>query len=592
MFHLPKRSRIALAVIFFSGTSMAQTPELPDFDAVPPVLEDNIVGEEPSLEIAQSALSIEPKPIPTIDARFRTPSLARDALMNVVLSQPKALWVAGQQVSLRQPERVFHFYKNQDYPVVWTQNHFPHALTEIYTAVQSAADDALPVQRYHADLLEAFYLQPERFAQDQSAFELIMTDAFLTLAGDLANGLVDPTHTQKEWNAPVLDDTALGNLLADAANAGDVHQVLDNLNANNPRYQALKAEYKAAKGGSSATPDKALLTQTLRFGDTHPDVLLLREKLGLPADSDYFDEALKKKVVAYQKKHKLGADGVVGKGTRNHLNGVQTKALSVPLATLEINMERQRWLPQELGEKYILVNIPNYNVKLYDQGITTYNEKVVIGRSDRQTPAFVDAMEHVVLNPTWTVPPTILKDKREEGVSDAYDLIAPSGKVVKPSEFGGTIPQGYALRMPAGPSNPLGDVKFLFPNKHAIYLHDTPKSGAHWGQAKSSGCIRIPKVNKFQELVLNGKKVNKEKVEERKRKNKEYSINIDPIPIYLVYWTAWSNPENNNRVHTAKDIYNKDAALKKQYQSALTKFQPNPAFLQESFAQTQSALSQ
>lgn len=591
MFYLPKRSRLALAVMLFSGSGLAQTPELTDFDSVPPVLEDNIISEEPNLEIAQSALFLEPKPIPTIAEHFRTPSMARDALISLVATEPKALWVAGQQISLRQPERVFHFYQNQDYPVVWAQNHFPHALTEIYTAVQSAADDALPVQRYHADLLEAFYLQPERFAQEQSALELIMTDAFLTLAGDLANGLVNPTHTHKEWNAPVLDDTALGNLLADAANAGDVHQVLHNLNANNPRYQALKAEYKIAKSGSSATPDKALLTQTLSFGSTHPEVLLLREKLGLPADSDYFDEALKKKVVAYQKKHKLGSDGIVGKGTRGHLNGgVKPKALSTDL--LAINMERQRWLPQELGEKYILVNIPNYNVKLYDQGITTYNEKVVIGRPDRQTPAFVDAMRHVVLNPTWTVPPTILKDKRAEGVSDAYDLIAPGGKVVKPSEFGGTIPQGYALRMPAGPSNPLGRVKFLFPNKHAIYLHDTPKSGAHWGQAKSSGCIRIPNVNKFQELVLNGKKVNKEKVEERKRKNKEYSINIDPIPIYLVYWTAWSNPENNNSVHTAKDVYTKDKDLKNQYQSALAKFQPNPAFLQESFAQTQSALSQ
>ncbi|MDO4436036.1 MAG: L,D-transpeptidase family protein [Cardiobacteriaceae bacterium] len=601
MLHAKKLIALALLASYCHAQSSPITQTLNiDADAVPPVLEDNLP------KASQSALPEELAPvvyIPTIDAKFRPSNHPlRDTLKNTLLSEPKTLWLQNQEVTLRSPELVQTFYLQQDYPLLWTQDLLPHALMEIHTAVQSAHNDALPVARYHADWIEAIYTNPQAFTNDSVAVEILLTDAFLTLARDLANGLVSPNVTQKEWNTDktALHHDALSALLVTAANETKIPETLEQLNASNPRYQALKAEYKRAKGNSSSEPNKALLTELLKFGTTHPEVLILREKLGLPADSDYFDESLKKHVMAYQKKHKLGADGIVGKGTREKLNGNQkpNKALSPEM--IAINMERQRWLPQELGDKYILVNIPSYRVKMYEDNAVIFNEKTVIGREERETPAFVDAMRTLAFAPTWTVPPTILKDKRATGVSDAYDLIAPGGKVVKPSEFGGQIPQGYSLRMPPGPNNPLGRVKFLFPNKHAIYLHDTDPSGRKWGKAASSGCVRIDKPEKFAQLLLRGK-VNKDGVTKYmsgispktgKPLKPESYINIEPVPIYLVYWTMSNNPEEGQQIHQFQDVYKKDSKLSEQYQSALAQYAQSTSLTQESFAQPQSALSQ
>lgn len=545
------------------------------FDDAVPVLQDNLppdgslplsVPEEPQ-HVATSILHVDMQPF----------NSRRVDLVDALDLSPREVVINGQSIALNNPERVSAFYFTEIFPTVWShENALLESVSALQAAIAAAEQDALPPARYHQALIAS--LAPNQEYQDIVAYELLLSDAYLTLAGDLANGLVDPKRTHPTWNAQQVSDAELGELLARGIRDNNLQGELDGLNAANTRYQVLKTQYNTLRGGNSATtasPD--LPPVNLKPGMDHPAVAILREKIGASGAGTLFDAVLAEEVKAYQRSIGVKADAVVGAGTRRHLNGGGGSNAS--LDTLKINMERQRWMPQDEGTSYILANIPSYRVQMVRDGAVIYNTKAIVGRKDRQTPAFTDRMRHVVMSPTWTVPPTILKkDKLPQlrnnpgAFNGSFEVVTPGGRVVKPSDvnWSAVNPANYALRQKPGGRNALGRVKFLFPNKHAIYLHDTPNKGLfnRENRALSSGCIRLNDPMEFAEILLQGTEWTPEKIKHASHQSKERWVNPpEETPIYLVYWTLWADLQG--QLQSAPDIYGLDNALLNQYNSAL-----------------------
>ncbi|MBV7433946.1 L,D-transpeptidase family protein [Cardiobacteriaceae bacterium TAE3-ERU3] len=581
------RCAITTLATWAGSSAVAQEQQTPFentvFDDAAPTLEDNLPpgATADSIEDTSHTFELQDKAAlmaqagRTISSTMQPFNSMRIKLIQALQETPNIVTIGGRQIALNHPERVAHFYREQQYPTIWTlEHHFNERLQVLQQLVTSAEEDALNPQHYHAQQLIS--LLPNTDYNDIIAYELLASDAYLSLLGDLANGLVDPTVTHREWNAPPLDDQLLSELFAQGVLDDDLTQPIQRLNAKDVRYQTLKRTYNRLRQSAPGINNSAqTLHTTLKPGMTSSEVAVLRNKLGLAGDSHFYDAELKQAVIDYQSSFGLAADGVVGPSTRELLNQSQQDKLD----KIMINMERLRWLPQSLGMPYVLVNIPSFRVIMYGENGPIYETKSVVGRPDRPTPAFIDRLRHIVMSPTWTVPPTIMrKDKlprlrSNPGAFDGvYEVITPSGKVVAPSSVnwanGGN---GYTLRQKPGAHNALGRVKFLFPNKHAIYLHDTPSKNLfnRPNRAYSSGCVRLQDPLDFANVLLQGTQWTPESIRSATHQSRERWV--DPpqeTPIYLVYWTMWATPDGN--ILQAPDIYNLDKKLLRQYNNALT----------------------
>ena len=565
------RHRIAtvIGLLALNGMAFAQEPvEEVLFDEAPPAIADNLppdpataaaeLSESDSVGILQP-LPPEEVPVrqPTIREEMRPFNSRRIDLVEALVQEPKQVTFNGKVYDLKNPDRVRVFYENEQYPTIWTQeNKLLDNFEQLKRLIADAPQDALPPARYHDALINS--LKAGEQYDDIIAAELLLSDAYLSLGEMLAQGIV----------------------------SGDLETAVRTINNGNPRYLALKSQYNALSGtpvaAEPAASTQPLPKVTLKQGMSHEAVAILREKLGAPAtdgDSTYFDGALAEAVTAYQQSHGLKADGIVSGKTRNLLNG--NKASSGGNASadrLMINMERLRWMPQDMGESYVLVNIPSYYVKMYRGSEEIYASKAVVGQRDRQTPAFTDKLRHIVMSPTWTVPPTIMKKDKinklrsNPGAFDGSFEAVVGGRVVRPSAVDWSAPgaTGYRLRQKPGARNALGRVKFLFPNKHAIYLHDTPSKSLFGrnDRALSSGCVRLQKPEEFANILLKNTNWSSERIKKAMNQEKEQWVNTpEQTPIYLVYWTTWSDPDG--KIQTANDIYGKDSALLQQYKKAL-----------------------
>ncbi|MEJ2206100.1 MAG: L,D-transpeptidase family protein, partial [Gemmatimonadota bacterium] len=276
----------------------------------------------------------------------------------------------------------------------------------------------------------------------------------------------------------------------------------------------------------------------------------------------------------FQLRHGLDADGVVGAAT--------VAALNVPaqerLRALELNMERWRWLPEDLGERHVEVNIAAFQLQVVERGHVVQSHRVVVGRQYRQTPMFTGAMTYLVFSPYWHVPPSIAAiDKlpvvREDpGYLRAQHMVVldrATNEEVDPARVdwasitGRELNLRYRLRQDPGPWNALGGVKFMFPNRHNVYLHDTPSRELFNRTARSfsSGCIRVEDPLALAEYVLGDPvRWSRDAIREAAARTGEQTVRLDrPIPVHLLYWTAWAAQDGT--VHFRDDLYGRDPAV-------------------------------
>jgi murein L,D-transpeptidase YcbB/YkuD len=287
-----------------------------------------------------------------------------------------------------------------------------------------------------------------------------------------------------------------------------------------------------------------------------------------------FDEALRDGVVRFQTRHGLTVDGRVGPLTLRALNVSAAERARL----IELNLERWRWLPVDLGERYVLVNLPAFSLELVDREVPLLTMRVIVGKPYRRTPVFSDLMRYLVLNPYWEVPPSIaVQDKLPLVQKDPLYLAAngfevltgwgADERVVAPATVDwtalGRSSFPYRLRQAPGPVNALGRIKFMFPNPFNVYLHDTPSRELFTvdDRSLSSGCIRLERPVDLAEVVLEGTPGwDRQALETSLASPRTVTVSLArPIPVHLQHWTAWVEPDGT--VAFRDDLYGRDERL-------------------------------
>jgi murein L,D-transpeptidase YcbB/YkuD len=275
-------------------------------------------------------------------------------------------------------------------------------------------------------------------------------------------------------------------------------------------------------------------------------------------------------VEAFQRASGLRADGIVGRNTLAAMN--RRGAAADPRQTVLVNMERWRWMPRYLGDFYVRVNIPEYELDIYRGGEVAYTTRVVVGKVGSQTPVFSDEMEHIVVNPDWNVPASIVRNELLPAVRNGsglrgyqvYANIKGKYRVVDPRSVRNIDARKIQIRQPPGARNALGQVKFLFPNHYNVYLHDTPSKSLFERDTRafSHGCVRVMNPWDFAEALLaDSDQVSGSQLRKRVGGGESW-VNLDRhIPVHITYFTAWVDGGGNLQVRN--DVYGHDKRMEK-----------------------------
>ena len=347
-----------------------------------------------------------------------------------------------------------------------------------------------------------------------------------------------------------------------------------------PFYSGLKkalAKYRAIalNGGWPTVPSG----ESLKPGMVDPRVVTLRERLTASGDMQstgaaepaLFDGEVAEGVARFQWRHGLEADGIVGRRTLAAMN----VSVDERIDQIRVNLERGRWVAQDIPDEFIVVDIAGFRARLVRDGVTVWDERVQVGKPFRKTPVFRSKMSYLEMNPTWTVPPTILdKDilpKLRQDLAYLADknmrVLDYEGNEVDPTTLDWAAYNGrnfpYLLRQGPGPENALGRIKFMFPNEHLVYLHDTPsKSLFERNQrAFSSGCIRIENPFRLAELLLGDeRRWGQDEILEVIESGETRRVNLPhKVPVLLLYWTVAVDQED--RVLFKPDLYERDGRV-------------------------------
>jgi murein L,D-transpeptidase YcbB/YkuD len=399
--------------------------------------------------------------------------------------------------------------------------------------------------------------------------ELQMTLAVYNYARHAQTGRVNP-QTLGEFVDMSPQPPAVKDVMALASSGA-----LEALHPTHPQFLALKAKLEEARQNGSA--GKTLQTipagPNLKPGVEHPHIALIRERLGLPAAvrPELYDDDLVRAVKAVQKQNGMSDTGVIGAGTRNALNGGPGRGADVK--TLLVNMERWRWLPRDLGKMHVRVNIPEFMFRVVRNDAVIHEERIVVGKVEHKTPTFTEEMEFVVLNPTWHVPESIKANeilpllRRNPGYLERQGLevfYAGQKRPLNPyaTDWDYINPAKISIRQPPGDDNALGKVKFLFPNKHAVYMHDTPTKHLfnQTSRAFSHGCVRVRNPLRFAEVMLADQGYTPARIQSILATGQETSITLDrKVPVHVMYMTAMVT--ETGEVRTFRDVYSHDRVL-------------------------------
>jgi murein L,D-transpeptidase YcbB/YkuD len=467
------------------------------------------------------------------------------------------------------------FYLARKYAPVWTDNGAMNERAKAVIAQLRHADaDGLDPADYPVPTLEA-NAGPDALAD----FELKLTDAVVTYARHAAVGRVHWSRVSRDifYDIPVPE---AADILGKLAAASDARAALDSYNPQHAAYKALKAKLAEIRGGEDDAKVRIGDGPMLLVGMQDSRVPDLRTRLGVAAKAGdtIYDEALADAVKAFQKKHNLQQDGIVGPGTLRALNGGPSNARAEDL--IIANLERWRWISHDLGPSHVIVNIPEFMLRLYNNGSLLWQTRVVVGKPSTPTPLISETMKFITVNPTWNVPPSIVYGEYLPALHQDPTVLARMGLRVSYNRDG-----GVHISQPPGPGNALGRIRFNFPNKFSVYQHDTPDKYmfAHTRRAYSHGCMRVQNPDVYAEKLLSVALPQENYTAERIRGmygHGEVNINFPtPIPVHLTYQTAYV--DSSGDLVLRDDIYGRDsrvlAALKTDERYASTPVEPRRA---------------
>jgi len=482
---------------------------------------------------------------------------------------------------------LFNLYRKYDYNMLWiNRGSINSNAKQLIKGLRSSWKEGLTnvgynineIYNYVYDLQGKRKIRPGTMRK-YSHLDVLFSNAYLDYTSDLLSGKVNPGALDSIWEAHPRDENLI-NRMQKALNEGAILQSLNELKPENPQYIKLSSKLEdyliiRYNGGWEMPGYFSLLAR----GDSNKNVISVKEYLRITGDlqlvdehymkSGLFDQVLKIAVINYQQRHGLKQDGLVGKETLAEMN----KTIEYRIDQVRVNMERIRWLPDSFGEKYILVNLPEYKLRYYEKGCLLEEMKIVIGEIENYTPVLKDTLRYIVFNPVWNLPRSIaVKEKLPRIKSDStylerYDYILLKGSYISNdtinpdsvnwSDIDKENFPFYMVQKP-GKYNALGRVKFLFPNHHAIYLHDTPSEHLFDVHLRdlSHGCIRLERPFQLALKILRGHMTWIEMLDIL-GSEETTTITLDEmVKVHFLYFTAWV--DDKNRINFRKDLYNFD----------------------------------
>lgn len=519
------------------------------------------------------------------------PPEVNQIIQSTVQAETVPASIRDQKEHARAWKEMRTFYEKRQFQPAWvTEKGLRPQTRELLQAVDASAAEGLDPRRYQKDRLATLLQEIEETkswddpeAQRRLAYtDMHLSYTFLTLATHLATGRQQPETLRIDWYTKPRNvdlDARLEKALADE---GKLDDALRTLRPPEEGYKPLvdalnRYRQIAAQGGWPTVPEGDDLKQGARGERVRALKARLRAEGDLAAPEqperkegedgeasaappapgdDLFDAAVAAAVTRFQKRHGLEPTGVVDDETLADLN--------VPAAErvrqIAINLERWRWMPSDLGKRYIRVNIPEFEMDLMENGRPVLEMRVVVGKAQQsRTPVFSDRMTYLELNPAWNIPESIAEEEiLPKAASDPGYLARNNIEVV-------TEGSESRLRQRPGPDNPLGQIKFMFPNEHDIYLHDTPADHlfAKAERDFSHGCIRLERPMDLAHVLLKGSSEwTPEKLQSVLGSGEQTTVSLpDPLPVHLLYFTAWVDEEGT--VQFRRDVYGHDTRLAK-----------------------------
>jgi murein L,D-transpeptidase YcbB/YkuD len=496
------------------------------------------------------------------------------------LESPSGLRIEGAQIT--SVDVLPTLYQRRNFAPIWS----PRVADALISLVDTAESHGLDPEDYHQSALLRLRTRADasegRDTRSLADYDVVLSDALLRIAYHAINGKVDPESLDPSWNInqdldPNSPDPA--GTLQQIIDGGEIESAIESLAPKGPFYFALRRALRqyqnfASAGGWEPVPEGPLLER----GMSGPRVAALRQRLAATRDSradnldsDVFDGQVERAVKRFQSRHRIDADGVAGKAT--------LEAMNVPVEDrvdqIRVNLERARWVLHGLSGTYVLVDIAGFEASYFVEGERVWSSRVQVGRPFRRTPVFRGDIAYLEINPTWTVPPGILekdilpKLREDVGYLAKHEMsvLDRSGGEVDPTsiDWNAMAARGFPYRIvqAPGPRNALGRVKFMFPNAHLVFLHDTPSRALFErnDRAFSSGCIRVEHPFELAELLLDDpERWSRAQIDAAVEARGTTRVNLPrDVPVILLYWTVAVDEEGT--VHFKRDLYERDAAV-------------------------------
>ncbi|MFV2091528.1 MAG: murein L,D-transpeptidase [Hyphomicrobiales bacterium] len=502
----------------------------------------------------------------------------RDTLRSEIIAASKS----SGGLTKSETRALIAFYEARQFQPIWfTDGEVKPGAQAVVDLFADAATHALRPADYAfaGDALASLSGGPER--QGQGAVEAALSVAALIYARHASAGRIDPAVLGRMVSQkPIAADPA--SVMTGLMAAVNPARYLEGMQPSGEDYKILRAAYlksmsaksvewlpipggKSMKQGVRDKRVPALRARLTEIGDYKAGELVAADR------REIYDAELAKAVKVFQKRAGLSAEGIVGKKTLKALNASPANKRE----QLAANMERRRWLPDISTRtgRYVLVNQPEYRVRVFDNSEVIYTSKVIVGKSKYQTAEFSDQISYLVFNPYWNVPRSIatrsflpnLKRDPQSMARKGFDMFK-GGREINPSTVNWSEVSrrgfNYSLRQRPSRTNALGRVKFMFPNRYSIYLHDTPARSLFASNARSfsAGCVRVRKPMEFAMILLERDGWTRARIDKAVKSGRNQRINLKiKVPIYLTYWTAWA--DNNGALQYRADMYGRDKKL-------------------------------
>ena len=447
------------------------------------------------------------------------------------------------------------YYAAHGYAPIWiTDGNFNARAAAAIAYLGQVDADGLDPADYPVPNISASVTDPAALAEA----EVRLSAAVVTYAHHASVGRVHWSRVSSsilyEVKPPVPAD-----VLGAMADAKDVAATLAGYEPQAPNYIALKAKLADLRAGKT-TPGKAPVPNgpPPKLGGQDDRVPQLRERFGLSGDGTIYDKALADAVKKFQQEHELKVSGLLTQQTIDALNG---RSPDRPIDTILANLERWRWMPHDLGKDYVIVNLPDYTLRVFHDGHQVWMTRIVTGKPTMATPIMTAEMKYITVNPTWNVPPSIVAREYMPALAADPTVLGRMGLRVSYNPDG-----SIHISQPPGDHNALGRIRFNFPNKFLVYQHDTPDKNlfALDKRAFSHGCMRVQDPVKYAEVLLSivrpGDGYSEERIHKMIASRGEQDIQFPHnLPVHLTYQTAFV--DESGRLEFREDMYGRDLAL-------------------------------